>query len=190
MAGAGVMAPTILEVITNPCVAMPPAPLPRLSPDEQDLVAAWVCAGGPEFLGDAGPAPDAGAPDAGPDAGNWPDAGACVSPAAVTLTQLQTDVFTPICSPCHGFGFPEAGMRLEPGRTWSQTVGVPSIQATGLSRVEPGDPSRSYLMLKVLGLHLQVPGGAGERMPWGAPALPASDTARIHDWICRGAPDD
>ena len=106
-------------------------------------------------------------------------------PAAPTLSQVQSAIFTPTCavSGCHAGNAPQAGMSLVAGNTWSNTVNVPSIQVA-LDRVEPNDPNNSYLVQKVEGTGLMA------RMPRLQPPLTQNQIDMIRDWISAGALDD
>ncbi len=75
------------------------------------------------------------------------------SNSAPTLTQLQADIFTPICSGCHnGTGASLPGIQnLTAGHTFASLVNVASIEAPSLKRILPGDPDNSYLVLKIRG---------------------------------------
>ncbi|MGH8260998.1 MAG: TIGR03118 family protein, partial [Steroidobacteraceae bacterium] len=85
--------------------------------------------------------------------------------AAVTFTQLQTNIFTPICSVCHtgvGSSLPGA-MNLTAGNAYASLVNVASLEQPSLKRVAPGDPTDSYILHKLEG----TPGITGGRMPLG-----------------------
>lgn len=123
----------------------------------------------------------------GPRVGEPIDAGS----GAYTFERLKAEVFTPTCavSLCHaGAPPPLAPMSLEPEQAWASLLSV-STEAPALKRVEPGDPSRSYLMNKLLGTGGKV-GGIDSRMPKGKPALNPELIAAISEWIERGAPND
>jgi hypothetical protein len=83
-------------------------------------------------------------------------------------------------SACHGSGAGGTYLRLGAG---GDLVDVPSTERPSLLRVRPGDPTSSYVYLKVLG-----DGGIdGGRMPLAGsddPRLPAFIAA----WIEAGAP--
>ncbi len=78
-------------------------------------------------------------------------------------------------------------------------VGIPhfagkkSEAAPTRDLVVPGDPDRSYLMLKLLGSHVNLPECAGTPSPCGK-KMPASGELRpgeleaIRAWIAEGAP--
>lgn len=100
-------------------------------------------------------------------------------------------IFTASCS-CH-LTTPGAGngqMELTAGKAYANIVGVPSPVATMTNRIEPGDPSASYLYLKLTGDYLMVPGGGGDPMPLVGGPLSAEDLATIEEWITAGALDN
>ena len=105
------------------------------------------------------------------------------SGGAVTLTQLQNEIFTPLCAGCHPPN--GGGLDLRAGHTYGSTVNVPSSQNPSLMRVKPGDPDNSYLYRKLVGS-----GISGARMPAGGPFLSQSELDRVRDWILAGAPNN
>ena len=105
-------------------------------------------------------------------------------PLAATLESLQANVFDPFCVTCHAGAAAPLGLRLDAGNAFSNLVGVPSRQ-TGLLRVEPGNPDRSYLVRKLEGTASE-----GEQMPLGGPALPQSTIDFLRQWITDGAQPD
>jgi uncharacterized protein (TIGR03118 family) len=111
------------------------------------------------------------------------------APATVTLTQLQTQIFTPICSVCHtGIGTTLPGVQnLTPGHTFANIVGVASMEQPSLLRIKPNDPANSYLIQKIEG----AAGITGARMPFGCPTTqPCLDQATIDQvkaWVSQGA---
>jgi uncharacterized protein (TIGR03118 family) len=130
----------------------------------------------------------ASATDADGNVGTSQAVPATVGAAAVTLTQLQTQVFTPLCSGCHNGSQPAGGplpgsQDLTAGHTFSSIVGVHSIEQPTLMRVQPNDPDNSYLIHKVEG----ATGITGARMPLGGPALSQSTIDQIRSWISSGA---
>lgn len=109
--------------------------------------------------------------------------------AAATLTQLQAQVFGPICSGCHngvGTSLPGVQNLTSAAATYASLVNVPSIERPNLKRVKPGDPTDSYVIHKLEG----TPGITGARMPFGGPYLSAATIAQIQSWIMAGAPED
>jgi uncharacterized protein (TIGR03118 family) len=130
------------------------------------------------------------ATDADGNVGTSPAVQATVGPA-VTLTQLQTQVFTPLCSGCHNGSQPAGGplpgsQNLTAGQTFSNIVGVASIEQPGLMRVKPNDPDNSYLIHKVEG----TAGITGAQMPFGGPPLSQDTIDQIRSWISSGAPNN
>jgi len=104
----------------------------------------------------------------------------------ITLTKLQTDFFTPICSVCHtgvGAGLP-GSQNLTAGNTYASIVNVVSIEDGTLMRIKPGDPDNSYLVRKIEGTGI----AAGTvRMPAGGPYLSAAQIAEFRSWVAAGA---
>ena len=105
-----------------------------------------------------------------------------------TLDEIQANVFTPTCSVsgCHtgpmGGTLP-GGMDLTSAdASFTNLVGVPSIQVPELSRVEAGDPDNSYLVQKLEGTASE-----GEQMPFGGTPLDQAVIDDIRQWIAEGA---
>lgn len=109
--------------------------------------------------------------------------------AQVTLTQLQTQIFTPRCAICHdgnGAGLPNV-QNLTAGNTFANIVNVVSIEVPTLKRILPNDPANSYLVQKIVG-------GAGlTQMPKGCSGTGSNaclDQATIDlvkTWVNQGA---
>jgi hypothetical protein len=128
----------------------------------------------------------------GPRVGTKIDSGTPDSGDVVTLSMLQEKIFTPKCaqSSCHlGKPPPQAPMSLQTGRSHSELVSAPSIQATSLLRIDPKSISNSYLIHKVRGTSMDV-GGSPTRMPLMQTPLEESEIVMIETWILRGAPND
>lgn len=109
--------------------------------------------------------------------------------AALTFTQIQGQVFTPVCAKagCHAASSAEAGLVLEAGRAYGEVVGRLSTQRAGFARVQPGDPDGSYLIQKLRG----DPNITGQRMPQdGPPFLTNEQIDGIAAWIRAGAPNN
>ena len=49
--------------------------------------------------------------------------------------------------------------------------------------IEPGQPERSYVLRKLMGLDLC----GGSRMPLEGPAFDSDQLQTVADWICQGA---
>jgi len=109
---------------------------------------------------------------------------------AVTLTQIQAQVFTPVCSVCHSgptSNILPTGMNLSTAAaSYSALVNVASLQRSTIDRVAPGDPDNSYLIQKLEG----TAGIAGVRMPQGGPYLDQATIDMVRDWITAGAPNN
>jgi hypothetical protein len=106
-----------------------------------------------------------------------------------TLPQIQNQVLTPICSPCHPgptTNILPSGMNFSStGDSFAALVGVTSIQVSALDRVEPGNPDDSYLIRKLEGTQ-----SVGMRMPQGGPFLDQDTIDTIRQWISDGAPNN
>jgi hypothetical protein len=106
----------------------------------------------------------------------------------VTLSQIQTEVFSPICSACHtgptGNVLPSGMDLTSAANSHAALVDVPSLQVD-LDRVEPGDPDNSYLIHKLEGTQ-----AVGDRMPQGGPFLDQETIDEIRQWIADGAPNN
>jgi len=113
-----------------------------------------------------------------------PDAG----PTGPTLTDLQEQIFTPICAraECHDSQTARSGMVLEAGLAYANTVNVPSTERPAMMRVAPGDPNQSYLYLKI---SRPLPPD-GDRMPQALPPLSDHLIGLVREWIEAGAMND
>lgn len=105
--------------------------------------------------------------------------------AAPTLTQLQADIFTPICSVCHtGTGASLPGSQnLTAGHSFANLVSVNSIEVPTMKRIVPGDPDSSYLVLKIQG----SPGIVGVQMPASGGPLTQAQVDEVRAWVAAGA---
>lgn len=101
-----------------------------------------------------------------------------------TLSEIQTDVFTPSCASHHGPSSAAGGLNLTAGASYANLVNVPSTQVA-LNRVTPGDAENSYLVHKIEGRD----GIEGQPMPVG-PSLTNEQIAAIKQWINAGAPNN
>lgn len=98
-------------------------------------------------------------------------------------TEVQP-IFTFGCANCHVQSpFPEAGLRLDPGKSLGDLINVTSPQNPQYIRVVPFVPELSLLFDKV---NCEEP-RIGARMPLGRSAITIQDQARIYDWIKQGA---
>jgi mono/diheme cytochrome c family protein len=99
-----------------------------------------------------------------------------------SLASIQAQIFTPICSSCHGGANPAAGQDLSSlEKSIESLINVQS--SNGLfKRVLPSAAEQSYLYLKVTGNSQ-----AGARMPLGQPSLTQKQIDAIRNWINDGA---
>lgn len=99
-----------------------------------------------------------------------------------TLSSIQENVFTPICSTCHGGANPAAGQNLSNiENSIANLINVNSSNPQ-FKRVLPGSSAESYLYLKVTGNSQ-----AGAQMPLGQRALDQDTINAIKQWIDDGA---
>lgn len=103
-----------------------------------------------------------------------------------TLQQIQDTIFTPHCAigTCHDSGSAAQNLDLSAGASYSQLVNVPSVDAAGVFRVDPGKPDDSFLVIKVQG---PPPPGEGSQMPLAGPLLNTDQIQLIRNWILEGA---
>jgi len=106
------------------------------------------------------------------------------STSGVSLVKDIQPIFNSSCVVCHQ-GAGQGGLTLEPGKAYTNLVGVKSIESP-LMRVSPGSPDNSYLLNKLQGTQTQV-GGSGLQMPSGAPPLSSAQISLIQQWISQGA---
>ena len=101
------------------------------------------------------------------------------------LAWIQDKVFNVSCTTmCHGDSPPAAQMSLRPDMSRTALVNVRSTQFPDWTRVVPGNPAQSMLMVQIGG----EPGPALEGyMPWGMPRLCTEKIDAIRRWIAAGA---
>jgi len=107
-------------------------------------------------------------------------------PLAPTLSSLQQNIFTPICTQCHTGAVAPLALALDSGISRQNLVGVASVQVPAMARVVPGDPEASYLVWKIEGRQ----GVVGEQMPRGLQPLSPTEISAVREWIQNGAADD
>jgi hypothetical protein len=116
----------------------------------------------------------------------------CDVPAETgTWEALQDRVFARhVCAQlgCHGGAPAPAGLVLAGDAAWDLVVGVPSVIAPAVLRVEPGAPERSMLWLKIAARTLGWPDVPGPPMPIGEPVPDALELEALAHWILAGAP--
>jgi len=109
--------------------------------------------------------------------------------AAATLSELQSSIFTPMCSGCHTGGgsvLPGSMNLSSAAASFASLVGVPSEEQPGVLRVAPNNSAGSYLVRKLAG----DPSISGARMPFGGPFLSENDMNKVRSWIDSGAPNN
>lgn len=113
----------------------------------------------------------------------------CIPTEPVTFTEIQDTIFTPKCAipTCHDSVSANANLVLVEGHAYDELVEVvpdtDPAAAAGLLLVAPGEPARSFLLLKVQG----PPLGQGGRMPLTGDPLTAEEIDLIRNWILQGA---
>ena len=107
-------------------------------------------------------------------------------PPSTTLAQLQSSIFTPICSGCHsgvGGALPGSMNLSSAAASFAALVNVASVEQASVLRVAPNNPDASYLVRKLEG----SPGITGGRMPLGGPFLDQPTIDQVRSWISAGA---
>ena len=89
------------------------------------------------------------------------------------------------CMSCHDSEEAKGKLVLDPGVGYGRLVGPKSIQDTEMALVEPGDPDRSYLWLKLQ--HLTEEGKGMPRTLTGSKKLRESELELYRRWIEGGA---
>jgi uncharacterized protein (TIGR03118 family) len=106
-------------------------------------------------------------------------------PAATTLSELQSTIFSPICSTCHngvGAALPGSMNLSTQAAAFAALVNVPSSEVPATKRVNPGDPTTSYIINKLEGTQ-----SSGARMPFGLAPLDQATIDKVKSWISAGA---
>ncbi|MEM7502395.1 MAG: hypothetical protein AAF417_10150 [Pseudomonadota bacterium] len=107
--------------------------------------------------------------------------------SGATLDDIQASVFTPSCGfgGCHdgsSGGLPGVLDLSDADSSFTNLVGVSSLQVPALLRVSANDPDNSYLVQKLEGT-----AAAGARMPFGGAPLDQNLIDDIREWIANGA---
>lgn len=100
-----------------------------------------------------------------------------------TFTNIQNNVFTPICTACHFGANAPQGLSLDEANSYNLLVGIPSVEKPELPRVAPGNPDGSYIIHKLEG----GPNITGGQMPLNRTPLSQSTINAIRVWISQGA---
>jgi len=111
-----------------------------------------------------------------------------------TLANIQASIFATTCTNpgCHGSVSPGSTLVLVDAATsYANLVNVPAVNIagsqTGLVRVVPGNPTGSFMFIK-LALTAAFDPRYGLRMPSGQAPLSGQQIQLISDWITQGAP--
>jgi hypothetical protein len=130
--------------------------------------------------------------------GLLPLGAACGPAPPPTFSQLDAQLLQPSCtfSSCHSPTGKRSsgGLDLKSG-AYQALVGVAARNGRaareGLLLVEPGQPTRSFLLTKlVLAADTDPATDYGKRMPEGQPAVPTDLVEGLKSWIGAGAPND
>jgi hypothetical protein len=105
------------------------------------------------------------------------------APANSDFQEIQSTIFTPICTGCHSGANAPQGLRLDAANSYALLVNVNANEVPTLRRVNPGSPDTSYLVQKIQGT-----ASVGGRMPLGQAALPQDRIDLVRRWIAAGAP--
>ncbi len=105
-------------------------------------------------------------------------------PLAATLASIQANVFDPACIVCHAGASAPLGLRLDEPNSFTNLVGVRSVENASTFRVNPGDPDASYLIHKLEGT-----ASTGAQMPLGGPPIPQATIEFVRQWVSDGALD-
>jgi len=104
---------------------------------------------------------------------------------AVSYTVHLEPLVIAHCLSCHESEDAKAKLVLDPGVGYARLVGPRSIQDPDMALVEPGDPERSYLWLKLQ--HATEEGKGMPRTLSGSKKLRESEFELYRRWIEGGA---
>ena len=99
----------------------------------------------------------------------------CGSTERVSFSGDVQPIFDNKCTSCHPVSFPQLDLRR--GRSYRQLVGVGASNDPAFTRVVPGNPDYSWLIV-----HVPDPRLVGLLNPM--------ESATIRRWISEGAPDN
>jgi hypothetical protein len=130
-------------------------------------------------------------------------AGTCQAETCVPVpSSARVQEILASCVGCHGGVSPSAGLDLTNILAVRDAARASSRCSDALPILAPGDPARSYLLLKVMDTPACAPGRTacgpqgedaacrlGQRMPRGLPPLPEAEIEELRQWIVAGAPD-
>jgi hypothetical protein len=115
------------------------------------------------------------------------------APTVEPTSAFARDVATPLsgeCGSCHG-ARAEKGLVLsgvDEKTLKASLVGVASKEAATMHLIEPGEPDKSYLVLKIRGTlgAVACASSCGAKMPLSG-SFPAENMAALESWIKDGA---
>ena len=116
------------------------------------------------------------------------------TPLPASWAAIQAQVIGPVCGGCHGGAGGLSGLGSCTS-SYANLVGVTSTQLTTMHRVEPGDPTMSWIIQKLDGTQSAfdaqcIGGSCGSQMPLGQSPLPLAIRDAIRTWIANGAVND
>jgi hypothetical protein len=159
---------------------------PSASEDDGETTDTPNPTTGPDPDGDTGTPETTGGPDTGSDTGSGEEGssgpGESSGEAPLGFARDVQPILQASCN-CHIDAAPAELSFID---AYANLVDVPSTEAPGLDRVEPGAPDDSYLWHKLSGTHVAA-GGSGDPMPAPAGGLDAGSLATIEAWISGGA---
>lgn len=118
--------------------------------------------------------------------GDVPASGSCAEATQhADFAWIQDHVFTPTCTgaPCHDSTEPT--LSLTKGNAYSNLVDQPTESLSGWTRVVPGSPQTSYLMVALR--RAPGPEPASGFMPLDAEPLCDEKLDALERWIAQGA---
>jgi hypothetical protein len=109
-------------------------------------------------------------------------------------SEIHALVIGPQCGGCHGGSGGLSGLG-DCNTGHANMVDVPSTRLPAMDRVQPGDPTISWLMHKLDNTHswfnaMCTGGFCGSQMPLGGPFLNLPTRNAIRAWITNGAEND
>ncbi|HEY8377002.1 MAG TPA: hypothetical protein VIK91_10960, partial [Nannocystis sp.] len=159
--------------------------MPRGGPyvgENLETILAWIA--GAEF-----PGGEATTGETDTDTGTDTDTEGSTSTGGLEPTWANVQALLDTkCVACHGSEPNPAlngGLQMPKGMAYASIVNVKS-PTVALDLVEPGDPSQSYLYLKLSGEFSSVPGAGGMMMPPGSMVTP-EELELVEQWIAMGA---
>ena len=100
-----------------------------------------------------------------------------------TYEDVALEFLEPLCADCHAGASASEGLDLTLEGAYDDMVEAYSLQRSNLMLVEPGEPDRSYLIIKMEGGSRMT----GRIMPRGRAARPQGEIDVVRQWIADGA---